>query len=93
MNPRPMDDTVEALLRLRQAAQEWSTRADLTRAEQAMARSVEIQATKLAAARTASGEELDTISLIACHLYTVVLGGKKPNPKDCPFGLCDKSSC
>lgn len=84
--------TPDALRRVSLAAHEWSLRHDLTPEQQTMARTLELQAARLACGQAATGKDIALVKKMCCSLFAAVNRGAKPDRTQWPCSPRRESS-
>lgn len=79
-----VDVTPELLERISASAREWSGNPALTHGQQAMARTLEQEAARLAVAPERAGSEVAFVKKMCCHLLAAAHGGQLPDRSQWP---------
>lgn len=79
-----VDITPDMLKRVSASAREWSENPNLTPGQQAMARTLEREAARLAETAEPVGSEVAFVKKMCCHLLAAAHGGKLPDRSQWP---------
>lgn len=79
-----VDITPDMLQRVSASAREWSENPTLTPGQQAMARTLEKEAARLAETAAPVGSEIAFVKKMCCHLLAAANGGDLPDRSQWP---------